>query len=393
MRTNFSLRNAKYGLPIILLPFILLGAYVISISFPPADDRSAAEKETLEGFNSTLPDPTLSDQKDKFTLLQKLLQNRRKSSGLAELEEDLASLTPEQEEELAKNLEEIINPVSDSFKIDESQIKADSETALRELQHKYFPEESDFFEEEPRQPKSRQADELALIRQQLARMDSAMSAQAQNRMEQAKEAIEVEADKILEAKKVDSRKSDSFNTLTGNRKQSFITAILDEAQTVVDGSRIRIRLLDDIFIGNHLFPKGSYLYGLVSGFSAQRVHVNISTVLYGDRILKTRLTIYDNDGIKGLYIPNSDFRDMMRQAGAQMAQSSNINVSNSYNVMQQMMSQMGNDFYRTVTRAVSTRIRQNKAKLKYTSQIFLINEEAEQQNQNQQVYDRYPNIN
>ncbi|MDR2774262.1 MAG: conjugative transposon protein TraM [Tannerella sp.] len=380
MKTNFSLRKAKYGLPLVLLPFIVLGAYVISISFPPDDDKSVAEKTTVEGLNSNLPNPALSAQKDKFTLLQELLQQRRKKSGLEELEEELAGLPSEQaEEHPVRDLESLINPVADSLKVDESQIKTDSEMALRELQRKYFPDDEDVFTQPVQnQPQSHQADELAIIRQQLACMDSVMKMQAQNRTVQMNDTVKVETKEIFEAKKADRIKSDAFHTLTGDRKQSFITAILDEAQTVVDGSRIRIRLLDDIFIGDLLFSKGSCLYGLVSGFSAQRVHVSVTSVLYGDCILKTQLSIYDNDGIKGLYVPDSDFRDMMRQAGSQIASSSNINVNSNQNVMQQMMSQAGNDFYRSVTRAVSARIRQNKAKLKYASQIYLINEKTEQ---------------
>jgi conjugative transposon TraM protein len=391
LKSKFSLRNTKYGLPLILLPIFVLLAYVVSDIFPPKEEKSAAEQEQLEGINSNLPDPTLSTQQDKFTLLQRLLEQRKKETGLKDIEDELANFMSEEEESPGRDLESIINPVSDSLKEDKSQIKADSEEALLVLQHKYFPNNAEFFAQNipKEQPKSQQADELAMMRQQLAIMDSMMRAQASEKANEVNEAVQKEEEKILEAKKADSKKSNAFNTLTGDKKKSFITAILDEAQTVVDGSRIRIRLLDDIFIGDYLFPKGSYLYGLVSGFTAQRVMITITTVLYGDRILKTNLSLYDYDGIKGLYVPNSNFREMMRQAGSRMAQSNNVNINSSQNAMQQFMTQAGQDLYRSVTQAVSSRIRQNKAKLKYASQIYLINEDAEQQNQQQTFY--FPN--
>ena len=374
MKNKFSLRNTKYGLPLILLPFIILGAWVISNIFPPVDNKSAAEKSTLEGINSNLPDPSLSTQQNKFTLLQRLLEQRKKDTGLKNIEDELSNFTLDEEESLFRDLESFIDPVSDSLKIDNTQIKADTEDALLALQQKYFPDDSELFAIfPPEQPKSQQADELAIMRMQLAQMDSLIREQATDK--------KTEENEILEAKKIDSRKSDNFNTLSGDKKKYFITAILDEAQTVVGGSRIRVRLLDDIFIGDYLFQKGSYLYGIVSGFTAQRVMVNITTVLYGDRILKTNLTLYDYDGIKGLYVPNSDFRDMMRQAGSRLAQSSNVNINSTQNAVQQFMSQAGQDFYRSVTQAVSANIRQNKAKFKYASQIYLINEEIEQQQQ------------
>ncbi|MDR2126805.1 MAG: conjugative transposon protein TraM [Prevotellaceae bacterium] len=383
LKGKFSLRNTKYGLPLVLLPVFILLAYVISDIFPPKEEKSAAEQEKLEGINANLPDPTLSTQQDKFTLLQRLLEQRKKETGLRDIEDELASSMTEEDENHTRDLESIINPVSDSLKVDKSQIKADSEDALLALQRKYFPDDADIFAQNKlqEQPKSQQADELAMMRRQIAFMDSMMRAQASEKASDIKDSVQEETEKIFEAKKADSKKSDAFNTLTGDKKKSFITAILDETQTVVDGSRIRIRLLDDIFIGDYLFPEGSYLYGLISGFTAQRVMVSITTVLYGDRILKTNLSLYDYDGIKGLYVPNSNFRDMMRQAGSRMAQSSNVNINSSQNAMQQFMTQAGQDLYRSVTQAVSTRIRQNKAKFKYASQIYLINEDAEQQNQ------------
>jgi len=249
---------------------------------------------------------------------------------------------------------------------------------LRELQRKYFGDNTLLFEQpavEVRQPQAAQLEELALIKAQLARMDSMLQMHSVN----VKEEIRLEDD-VLVASKANQERTGYFNTISNNKKQTYISAILDEAQTVVNGSRIRIRLLDDIFIGDKLFKQGAYLYGLVSGFSAQRVHVDITSVLYGDRILKTKLTIYDNDGIKGLYVPNSDFRQIMQMAGSRMAQGSSMSINSGQSAYEQMLSQMGQDFYRTVTSTVSQRIRQNRAKLKYSSIIYLINEDSRQNN-------------
>lgn len=370
LNNRFSLRNAKYGLPLFILPFIILGVWILSTIFPPKQEISAAETGKLEGINSSLPDPALSSQQNKFALLRQLLDRRKTESGMLELEKELNNLTNDEQNSIFSELEKFIDPVSDEYKLDE--INTDTEDALLALQQKYFPQTSDLFSL-PAEPKSQQADELAMMREQLARMDSMLLQSQLNNNNEVKN----ETEKILEAVKSDSKISQNFNTLKGNKKESFITAILDEAQTVVNGSRIRIRLLDDIFIGDYLFPKGSYLYGLVSGFTAQRVNINITTVVYGDRILKINLSIYDYDGIKGLYVPQSDFRDFLQVAGSQMVTGSNVNINSNQNMMQQMAASAGQDFYRSVTRAVSQRIRQNKAKLKYASHIFLINEEQQ----------------
>lgn len=59
------------------------------------------------------------------------------------------------------------------------------------------------------------------------------------------------------------------------RNPNLIKAIIDENVKAVDGSRVRLRLLDDIEIGETVVRKGSYLYATMSGFGSQRVKGNV----------------------------------------------------------------------------------------------------------------------
>lgn len=49
----------------------------------------------------------------------------------------------------------------------------------------------------------------------------------------------------------------------------------------MDGSRVRLRLLDDVEIGELVVPKGSYLYASMSGFGDQRVKGNVKSLMAG----------------------------------------------------------------------------------------------------------------
>jgi conjugative transposon TraM protein len=288
---------------------------------------------------------------------------------------------------LSEVAESFLSALTDSTFTSGSDAESDAMDALEALHRRYFPNEPSIFSDidfndnnNNRQPRNAQEEEMREMREQITMLQMMMLNQQLEKENEKEEEIEETEPEILTASKADSRESNAFNTIKANKKEMFISAIIDEAQTVVNGSRIRIRLMDDIFIGDYLFKRGSYLYGLVTGFSAQRVKVTVSTVLYGDRILKMRLSVYDNDGIQGLYVPASDFREMMQVAGSRMAQSSNVSISSNQNPYQQLMSQMGQDFYRSATSAVSARIRQNKAKLKYSSIIYLVNEDANSDN-------------
>ena len=109
-----------------------------------------------------------------------------------------------------------------------------------------------------------------------------------------------EEDKAQEVVKKVKVTSDYFNTLTQNEHEpKLIKAIIDEDVKATDGSRVRLRLLDDIEIGETVVKKGSYLYATMSGFGSQRVKGSINSILVDDELIKVSLSLYDTDGLEG----------------------------------------------------------------------------------------------
>ena len=93
--------------------------------------------------------------------------------------------------------------------------------------------------------------------------------------------------------------SDYFNTICENEKeQKLIKAIIDENIKAVDGSRVRLRLIDDVEINEVVVPKGSYLYATMSGFGSQRVKGNVTSIMVDGEIIKVNLALYDTDGLE-----------------------------------------------------------------------------------------------
>lgn len=123
--------------------------------------------------------------------------------------------------------------------------------------------------------------------------------------------------------------SDYFNTLTQNEHEpKLIKAIIDEDVKATDGSRVQLRLLDDIEIGETVVKKGSYLYATMSGFGSQRVKGSINSILVDDELIKVSLSLYDTDGLEGLYVPGSQFRETTKDV-ASGAMQSNMNIDQS----------------------------------------------------------------
>lgn len=170
--------------------------------------------------------------------------------------------------------------------------------------------------------------------------------------------------------------SSYFNTLAENEPEpSLIKAIIDEDIKAVDGSRVCLRLLDDVEINDVFLPKGSYLYATMSGFGQQRVKGSVKSLMVSDELVKVNLTIYDTDGMEGLYVPSSSFRETAKDvAGGALDNSMtlNSNTSGQGNVAQWGWNAIQNAYQKTSS-AISKAIRKNKVSLKYGTFVYLVN--------------------
>jgi len=184
----------------------------------------------------------------------------------------------------------------------------------------------------------------------------------------------------LTVEKADAISGD-FNTVLPDKETAFISAVIDENITGYAGSRLRLKLLEDIKAGNNLIRKGTYLFAQVSGFSEQRVTLSVTSILCGGKILPVKLDVYDMDGLPGLYVPSSSFRDFTKDLGSNSVQGVTIDGSSGNN--QFIMSSLDKVFQSTSS-AIADLIRKNKAKLKYNSYLYLIDTDALQNAQKQE---------
>ena len=169
--------------------------------------------------------------------------------------------------------------------------------------------------------------------------------------------------------------SSYFNTIADvDAEPNLIKAIIDEDIKAVDGSRVRLRLLDDVEINETVVKKGTYIYAIMSGFGGQRVKGTIKSLLVDDQIVKVNLSLYDTDGLEGLYVPQSSFRETTKDvASSSMGGSMSINDGGTGNSFSQWGMQAVQQAYSKTSNAISKAIRKNKAKLKYGTFVYLVN--------------------
>lgn len=170
--------------------------------------------------------------------------------------------------------------------------------------------------------------------------------------------------------------SDYFNTITNaDEEPNLIKAIIDENIKAVDGSRVRLRLLDDIEINEVVVPKGTYIYALMNGFGSQRVKGNVKSILVHDELIKVNLSLYDTDGLEGLYVPGSSFRETGKDvaSGAMSNTTTLTRGNNSGNSLSQWGNQAITNMVQKTSNALGKSIKKNSAKLKYGTFVYLIN--------------------
>lgn len=398
---KINFKEKKYVMPLLALPFLLLFVYVgaqftkedtskkdkpkeLSLSLGETRDSIMTKNDAYDAFfkkddNRTMlggldkeQDSLLSyedqlslDQKRKIDSLKAVSsrQNRQASKGGSS-----SYYNPKQQNEDKdfKRSSEIIRMLNDK-----SYGKQDNEQ---------LSENTKFGNQNAQQ------NPVKYLKQQMLVMDSLEKArdpeyQAKLLAEQKLKANKEKMDEFLNStfNVGKSGINSEFNAFYRENENSFIKAVIDENNKGFLGSRIRFRLLEDIFVGNRKIDKGSILYGQISGFSMQRVDLKIVSVFTKGEILPVNLSIYDIDGMKGLYVPQSVFRDMIREMGSNSVQGTQMDMGG-----QGFFTSIGSKLFTSTSKSIANLIKTNKAKLKYNSYVFLIDEKQLKDSQNQQ---------
>ncbi|WP_121354107.1 conjugative transposon protein TraM [Flavisolibacter nicotianae] len=121
----------------------------------------------------------------------------------------------------------------------------------------------------------------------------------------------------------------SLSSKQKEEKQNAIEAAVYQSQTLVDGAVITFRLLADVVVKNTRISKGSLVSGTCSQ-NAERLNIQITSIRQGSSLFPVKLTVYDLDGIQGIYIPGIIARDIAKATvdnAAQMLQLSSLDPS------------------------------------------------------------------
>ncbi len=392
---KINFKQPKYMLPLIIyFPLLATGYFIFDIFDTEIADVNSKNLQTTEYLNPELP-----EAKMKGDGIGNKYESMLKSYGKIDDYSAVDNIDRNNEEEKEEYNSRYSEEERASLESEEAKKLAEMQERLQESAQKGIEmEKSPSLSEDERIARSQQREQealddlnkaLAQARLQGQEASSPTPQQPDSQTQQQKPAkvegkVEInersvkaldedeEAQEVVKKVKVSS---DYFNTLTENEpEKKLIKAIIDENVKAVEGSRVRLRLLDDIEINETVIPKGSYIYAIMGGFGKQRVKGNIKSILVDDELIKVSLSIYDTDGLEGLYVPGSAFRETSKDvASGAMSGNMNMGTSSSNNSLSQWGMQAITNAYQKTSNAISKAIKKNSVKLKYGTFVYLVN--------------------
>lgn len=376
---KINLRQPKYIFPLVILVPLVALAYLVSDMVGGGGEQETAS----DGLITELPDADTDALLNKYDAMSRRFAKDDESyTAIGNLEDD--STGPETLDDAYTNEEkDAIDRLNEAREAQQEK--------LRELQDNLSRSRDRVRGGGMSQPEAAQGDdytdqyakmqEMALARQRMLQKMLYPEDEPQKGTEQPKPTPPAPPSLVLKSKETNAEKFNTISSDTDNSEKNLIKAMIDKTTKAHEGTRLRFKLLDDVTIEDVRLKKGTYLYGTVVGFGQQRVMAEITSIMVGNRFLNVSLAVFDNDGMEGFYVPESAFRDFMKNAGAS-AVSNNINFSSGgygNEISGEAIAlQALQNIYSAGTNAVAANMRKNRAKIKYNTIVYLINSKEAQ---------------
>jgi conjugative transposon TraM protein len=408
---KINFKQPKYMLPLIIyIPLLATGYFIFDIFDTEVADIGNKNLQTTEYLNPELPDARVKGDGigskyesmlksygkiDDYSAVDNIDRNNEEEKeeyNSRYSEEERASLESEEAKKLAEMQEQLQKSAQKGKDLNNgTSMTEDERVALSQQREKDAMEELNRALAQARlqgqaatSPTPQSQEEQAQQSQQAQQVQQPSGGKVEGKVEINERSVKAidedeEAQEVVKKVKVTS---DYFNTLCENEpEKKLIKAIIDENVKAVDGSRVRLRLLDDIEINETVVPKGSYIYAIMSGFGSQRVKGSVKSILVDDELIKVSLSIYDTDGLEGLYVPGSAFRETTKDvASGAMSGNMNMGTTTSNNSLSQWGMQAITNAYQKTSNAIGKAIKKNSAKLKYGTFVYLVNGKEKKNN-------------
>ena len=171
-----------------------------------------------------------------------------------------------------------------------------------------------------------------------------------------------------------------FHTAVGEAPQqtarNTIKACVHGDQTITSGQSVRLRLLEDMRVGKYVLPRNTLITGEGS-IKGERLDIEILQVEHNGTIIPVELTVHDNDGQAGIFIPGSMEASAAKEMAANLGQNLGTSISiTNQSAGDQLLSEVGRGAIQGVSQYISKKMREEKVHLKsgYTLMLYQNNQ-------------------
>lgn len=171
-----------------------------------------------------------------------------------------------------------------------------------------------------------------------------------------------------------------FHTAVGEApaetSRNTIKACVHGDQTITSGQSVRLRLLEAMRVGKYVLPRNTLITGEGS-IKGERLDIEILQVEHNGTIIPVELTVHDNDGQAGIFIPGSMEASAIKEMAANLGQNLGTSISiTNQSAGDQLLSEVGRGAIQGVSQYISKKMRKEKVHLKsgYTLMLYQNNQ-------------------
>jgi len=358
MKTWLKKNKALLLLPLALLPFVVLIFYILGGGKNTEKEQKTAET-TPTGINYVLPEAdksiTIFDKMEAYeqqvsavaTTDYKILEETDSLVGTTSVEsmtenaetggeaattgtdpsENLLAHIRDKETAIKKELQQ-----AQEKEVEKEKFVSGKTVSKARKEEKGFSKKKQTPEEEEQ---TREENQQRALTTGIAELDKVFDENMElNRQNDSLKFYLKQADsRLQEIETENSRKfivskkgASGFDTNQPQEGTQVIKAEIYETATVLDGNRVKLRLLEEAWVNGIKVPQGSIVYGVCT-IRNERLNISITQFPARESFLTVDLVVHDVDGLPGLYVPDNAARKATKDALAGTNTSSMIGVT------------------------------------------------------------------
>lgn len=387
------LRRRKF----VIIPFfVLIFMAVLYWIFAPSSDRDGIKIESA-GLNVNVPEPeTVNLEGNKADAYERLYAEREKENRMGSLsdlaerllegrkETDPATVPAGNMQQSADTYEQLTKQLESFYETPEGTADDDLSRKVDELSRRLEMAEADRSRAESREEMMERSYRMAARYLNPKTGDGTEAVEKEEDPVQAVPVsrVETETASSLERPLPDSIHAESlsvernygFNTAVGSgygMGTNTISACISESQTIEQGGRVKLRLLEALQAGNITIPVNSMVTG-TANIQGERLDILVSSIEYAGNIIPVELAIYDIDGQRGIFVPGSEGRTAAKEVMGDVSQSMGNSISFAGSAGQQVAMDLTRGILQGGTRFISQRVKAVKIKLKAGYRVLLV---------------------